>query len=49
MDLRFVISDTNPLTLGQLPSGILNYFNDLENLYGLQVFVFRTRTNTSAV
>ncbi|KAI0002074.1 hypothetical protein BJV77DRAFT_33648 [Russula vinacea] len=30
MDLRFVISDTNPLTLGQLPSGILNYFNDLE-------------------
>jgi hypothetical protein len=31
MDLRFIVSDTNPLTLGQLPSGILNYLNDLEN------------------
>jgi hypothetical protein len=40
MDLRFIVSDTNPLTLGQLPSGILNYLNDLENLYGLHVFVF---------
>ena len=40
MDLRFNISDINPLAFGRLPSGILNYSNDLENLCVLQVFVF---------
>jgi hypothetical protein len=40
MDLRFVISDTNPLAFGQLPGGILDYLNDLEKLCVLQIFVF---------
>lgn len=31
MDLRFTISDMNPLTFDRLPGEILNYLNDLEN------------------
>jgi hypothetical protein len=32
MDLRFAISDMNPLTFGNLHGEILNYLNDLEKL-----------------
>ncbi len=33
MDLRFTISDMNPLTFDRIPGEILNYLNDLETLY----------------
>jgi len=32
MDLRFNVSDMNPLASGQRPGELLNYLNDLENL-----------------
>jgi hypothetical protein len=40
MDLRFTISDMNPLTLRRLPGEILNYLNDLEKLCVCRAFVF---------
>ncbi len=40
MDLRFTISDMNPLTFDPLPGEILNYLNDLGKLCVLQVVVF---------
>ena len=49
MDLRFIISDMNPLTHSRLPGGILNYLNDLEKLCVLQVFVLLGLTLCSLI
>ena len=51
MDLRFTISDMNPLTFDQLPGQILDYLNDLEKLCVCRFLssLFQDYSNTSAV
>ena len=51
MDLRFTISDMNPLTFDRIPGEILNYLNDLETLCVCRPlsFPFQDYSNALAV